>query len=180
VGLCTVANSLAQPLYLLLMAFRMAWPQWHNARLHEPEKHKQMVSRCSTYFMALNGVAVALLGVYMPILVHAFLNERYWTIGPVTFMPAMSIVIYSLCFVFWVGANVAKKNRMIPVFFASPRKRTSRSTSGSCRCTGCGQPAWTMVIGYAILAVTVHFYSQHWYPIRYEWAVCSRCCWPPA
>ena len=39
----------------MLMAFRMAWPQWHYAKLHEPEKHKHMVARSSTYFIALNG-----------------------------------------------------------------------------------------------------------------------------
>ena len=54
VGLYTVAYSLSQPLYLTLMAFRMAWPQWHYAKLHEPEKHRKMVSRSSTYFLALN------------------------------------------------------------------------------------------------------------------------------
>ena len=41
VGLYTVAYSLSQPLYLTLMAFRMAWPQWHYAKLHEPEKHRR-------------------------------------------------------------------------------------------------------------------------------------------
>ena len=29
--------------------------------------------------------------------------------------------------------------------------------------------AWTTVAGFAILAVTVYFYSEKWYPIPYEW-----------
>ncbi len=29
--------------------------------------------------------------------------------------------------------------------------------------------AWTHVTGFAILAVTVYFYSEKWYPIPYEW-----------
>ena len=29
--------------------------------------------------------------------------------------------------------------------------------------------AWTHVAGFAILAVTVYFYSEKWYPIPYEW-----------
>ena len=36
VGLYTVANSLSQPLYLVMMAFRLAWPQWHYAQLQRP------------------------------------------------------------------------------------------------------------------------------------------------
>ncbi len=170
VGLYTVANSLAQPLYLLLMAFRMAWPQWHYARLHEPEKHRHMVSRSSTYFMALNGVALVLLGAFMPLIVHTFLNERYWSVGPVTFVLALSIVLYSLYFVFWVGANVAKKNRMIPVFFAIASAVNISLNFWLIPEYGMWAAAWTTVVGYAILAITVYFYSQHWYPIRYEWA----------
>ena len=170
VGLYTVANSLAQPLYLVLMAFRMAWPQWHYARLHEPAKHRHMVSRSSTYFMTLNGLALVLLGTYMPFIVHTFLNERYWSVGPVTFVLALSIVLYSLYFVFWVGANVAKKNRMIPVFFAIASATNLLLNFWLIPEYGMWAAAWTTVVGYAILAVTVYFYSQHWYPIRYEWA----------
>lgn len=169
VGLYTVANSLAQPLYLLLMAFRMAWPQWHYARLHEPEKHKQMIARSSTYFMVLNGAALALLGTYMPILIHTLLNERYWTIGPVTFILAVSVVIYALYFVFWVGANVAKKNRQIPVFFAIASAVNIGLNFWLVPLYGIWAAAWTSVAGFALLATSVYFYSQHWYPIRYEW-----------
>ena len=117
VGLYTVAYSLSQPLYLTLMAFRMAWPQWHYAKLHEPEKHKKMVSRSSTYFLALNALMLVLMGAFMPLIMHTFLNERFWSIGPTTFVLALSVAVYAVYFVFWVGSNVAKKNRMIPVFF---------------------------------------------------------------
>lgn len=169
VGLYTVANSVAQPLYLLLMAFRMAWPQWHYAKLHEPEKHKQMVARSSTYFMVLNGLALVFLGIYLPILIRTFLNERYWTIGPVTFVLAASVIIYSLYFVFWVGSNVAKKNRQIPVFFAIASATNIALNFWLVPLFGMWAAAWTTVAGYLILAVTVYFYSQHWYAIRYEW-----------
>ena len=73
VGLYTVANSLAQPLYIVGMAFRMAWPQWHYAKLNEPELHKRMVSRSSTYFMAFNALLLVLIGVYLPVVVHVLL-----------------------------------------------------------------------------------------------------------
>ena len=56
VGLYTVANALAQPLYVVGMAFRMAWPQWHYAYLDDEVAHKRMIARSSTYFLALNGL----------------------------------------------------------------------------------------------------------------------------
>jgi len=170
VGLYTVANSLAQPLFLVLMAFRMAWPQWHYAKLHEPEKHKHMVARSSTYFITLNGAALVLLGTFLPLIVHVFLNRKFWSVGPVTFVLGLSIVLYALYFIFWVGANVAKRNRMIPVFFAIASAANIALNFWLIPQYGMWAAAWTTVAGYVILAVTVYFYSQKWYPIPYEWA----------
>ena len=76
VGLYTVANSLSQPLYIVGMAFRMAWPQWHYAKLNEPEEHKRMVSRSSTYFMAFNAILLVLVGIYLPLVIHVLLDEE--------------------------------------------------------------------------------------------------------
>ena len=115
VGLYTVANSLSQPLYIVGMAFRMAWPQWHYAKLNEPERHKRMVSRSSTYFMAFNGILLVLVGFYLPLVIHLLLNEKFWSVGPTTFVLTLSVALYNLYFIFWIGANVAKKNRLIPV-----------------------------------------------------------------
>ena len=170
VGLYTVANSLAQPLYMVLMAFRMAWPQWHYAKLDEPEKHRHMVARSSTYFMGLNGLALVLMGTYLPLLVHVFLNRRYWSVGPVTFVLALSIAAYALYFVFWVGANVAKRNQMIPVYFAIASAANIALNFWLVPRYGMWAAAWTTVIGYGILVVTIYFHSQRWYPIPYEWS----------
>ncbi|HQG03588.1 MAG TPA: oligosaccharide flippase family protein [Thermoleophilia bacterium] len=169
VGLYTVAYSLSQPLYLTLMAFRMAWPQWHYARLHEPEKHKHMVARSSTYFLGLNVGVLVLMGTFMPLLVHVFLNKRYWTVGPTTFVLAVSVALYAVYYIFWVGSNVAKKNRMIPVFFLIASGVNIALNFVIVPRYGMWGAAWTTVLGYAILAVTVYFYSQKWYPIPYEW-----------
>jgi len=169
VGLYTVAYSLSQPLYLTLMAFRMAWPQWHYAELHEPEKHRKMVSRSSTYFLALNAAMLVLMGAFMPFIVHTFLNERYWSIGPTTFVLALSVAVYAVYFVFWVGSNVAKKNRMIPVFFLIASGANIGLNFLLVPEYGMYAAAWTTVAGFTILAATVYFYSQKWYPIPYEW-----------
>jgi hypothetical protein len=101
--------------------------------------------------------------------VHLFLNERYWSVGPATFVLSLSVVLYAVYFVFWVGSNVAKKNRMIPVFFLIASGVNIALNFVVVPEYGMWGAAWTHVIGYAILVVTVYFYSQHWYAIRYEW-----------
>ncbi len=170
VGLYTVANSLAQPLYLVLMAFRMAWPQWHYSKLDDSAQHKRLVARSSTYFLALNGFVLVLLGAALPLITHVLLNERFWSVAPTTFVLAVSISIYGVYFIFWVGANVAKKNRMIPVFFAISSAVNVGLNFLLVPSYGMWAAAWNTVIGYAILAVTIYFYSRRFYPIPYEWS----------
>ena len=169
VGLYTIANSLSQPLYIVGMAFRMAWPQWHYAKLNEPAKHKRMVSRSSTYFMAFNGILLVLVGFYLPVVIHVLLNEKFWSVGPTTFVLTLSVALYNLYFIFWIGANVAKKNRLIPVITLVASGVNVALNFLLVPVYGMWAAAWTTVIGFGILAVLVYFVSNRWYPIPYEW-----------
>ncbi len=169
VGLYTVANSLSQPLYIVGMAFRMAWPQWHYAKLNEPERHKRMVSRSSTYFMLFNGMLLVLVGFYLPLVIHLLLNEKFWSVGPTTFVLTLSVALYNLYFIFWIGANVAKKNRLIPVITLVASAVNVGLNFLLVPEYGMWAAAWTTVIGFGILAVLVYFVSNKWYPIPYEW-----------
>ena len=169
VGLYTVANSLAQPLYIVGMAFRMAWPQWHYAKLNEPELHKRMVSRSSTYFMAFNALLLVLIGVYLPLVVHVLLASDFWSVTSTTYVLTLSVALYNLYFIFWIGSNVAKKNRLIPVITLIASGVNVGLNFLLVPVYGMWAAAWTTVIGFAILAVLVYFISNHYYPIPYEW-----------
>jgi len=169
VGLYTVANSLSQPLYIVGMAFRMAWPQWHYAKLNDPELHKRMVSRSSTYFMAFNAVLLVLVGMYLPTVVHVLLDEDFWSIGPTTFVLTLSVALYNLYFIFWIGCNVAKKNRMVPVITLVASGVNVGLNFLLVPKYGMWAAAWTTVVGFGILALLIYFVSNKWYPIPYEW-----------
>jgi O-antigen/teichoic acid export membrane protein len=169
VGLYTVANSLAQPLYVAGMAFRMAWPQWHYARLSDPALHKRLVARSSTYFMTLNGFLIVAAAVFLPLVIHVLLNSKFWSVGPTTFVLTLSISVNNLYFIFWVGANVAKKNRLIPFIALVASAVNIGLNFLVVPIWGMYGAAWTTVLGFAILAVLVFFVSRHWYPIPYEW-----------
>ncbi len=169
VGLYTVANALAQPLYLVLTAFRMAWPQWHYAKLDDPAEHRRLVARSSTYFLTLNALLVVVLGATLPLICHVLLDEKYWSIAPVTFVLTLSIALYAVYTVFWVGANVAMKNRLIPVFVIVSSAVNVGLNFLLVPRYGMWAAAWTTVVGYLILAVTIYFYSEHYYHIPFEW-----------
>jgi O-antigen/teichoic acid export membrane protein len=169
VGLYTVANSLSQPLYIVGMAFRMAWPQWHYAKLKEPELHKRMVARSSTYFMLFNALLLAMAGMYLPLVVHVLLNHKFWSVGPTTFVLTLSVALYNLYFIFWIGANVAKKNRMIPLITLVASAVNVGLNFVLIPHYGMWAAAWTTVIGFGLLAFQIYFYSNRWYPIPFEW-----------
>ena len=160
VGLYTVANALAQPLYIVGMAFRMAWPQWHYVKMNEPELHKRMVARSSTYFMAFNALLLVLVGMYLPIVMHALLDEDFWSIGPTTFVLTLSVALYNLYFIFWAGSNVAKKNRLIPVITLIASGVNVALNFVLVPTYGMWAAAWTTVLGFGILAVLVYFVLQ--------------------
>jgi peptidoglycan biosynthesis protein MviN/MurJ (putative lipid II flippase) len=64
---------------------------------------------------------------------------------------------------------VAKKNQMIPVFFAVSSAVNVGLNFLLIPEYGMWAAAWTTVAGYLILAVTIYFYSRRYYPIPYEW-----------
>jgi O-antigen/teichoic acid export membrane protein len=169
VGLYTVASSLSQPLYIVGMAFRMAWPQWHYERLNDPERHKRLVARSATYFMALNAALLVVVGLYLPLGLHLLLNHKFWSVGPTTFVLTISVALYNLYFIFWVGANVAKKNRLIPVITLVASGVNAGLNLVLVPHYGMYAAAWTTTVGFGLLALQVFFISQHWYPVPYEW-----------
>ena len=66
----------------------------------------------------------------------------------------MSVALYSLYYVFWVGSNVAKKNQLIPVFFLIASGVNIALNFWFVPEYGMWAAAWTHVIGFLILAVT--------------------------
>jgi len=171
VGLYTAAFTISQPVYLAMTAFRMAWPQWHYARLHEPERHKQLVARSSTYFLFVCVAMLVLQGAFMPLLVRVLLRQpAFWVVGPTTLLLTIATVAYSAYFVFWTGANVAKKNRLIPVITAVASGLNIGLNFLLVPKYGMIAAAWTTLIGYIVLAALMYPISEHYYPIPFEWA----------
>jgi O-antigen/teichoic acid export membrane protein len=169
VGLYTVANSLAQPLFLVAAAFGLAWPQWHYAKMADPDEHRHFVARSATYYLTINGLVLVAFGAFLPLAIHVLIGEQYWEVTGVTFVLAVSIVIYSIYFIFWTGASVAKRISMMPVFFAIASLANIALNFVFVPDYGMWAAAWTAVAGFTILAVMTYFYSRRSYPIPFEW-----------
>ena len=80
VGVYTTAFTISQPVYMVMTAFRMAWPQWHFSRLNDPEAHKRMVARSSTYFLLICMMMLVAQGIWMPLMLRVltFHNSGFW------------------------------------------------------------------------------------------------------
>ena len=170
VGLYTAAFQLSQPVYVVMTAFNMAWPQWHYSRLSDPEEHKRLVATSGTYFMALSVFIMAAMAAGMPLLIRVLLHKAsYWSVGPTTLVLTLANVLYCLYYVLWVGCNVAKKNRQIPIITAIASVANIGLNFLLIPRYGMIAAAWTTVLGFAILAGGVYVLSHRYYPIRYEW-----------
>jgi O-antigen/teichoic acid export membrane protein len=170
VGLYTTAFQLSQPVYVAAAAFRMAWPQWHYAKLNDPAEHKKLVARSSTYFMVLSAILLVGMGVYMPLIVRVLLHKAsYWSVGPTTEVLALSTVVFGFYFVLWTGCNVAKKNRQIPLITVLASALNLGLNFLLIPKYGMWAAAWTTVAGFVLLCVLVYFISQRHYPIAFEW-----------
>jgi O-antigen/teichoic acid export membrane protein len=171
VGLYTAAFQLSQPVYVVMTAFNMAWPQWHYSRLSNPVEHKQLVARSGTYFIALCVFILAAMAAVMPLMIRVLLHSpAYWSVGPTTLILTLANVLYCLYYVLWVGCNVAKKNRRIPFITAIASAANIALNFALIPKYGMVAAAWTTVLGFAILCAGVYVLSQKYYPIKYEWA----------
>jgi O-antigen/teichoic acid export membrane protein len=171
VGVYTAAFTISQPVYMVMSAFRMAWPQWHFAKLHDPVKHKLMVARSSTYFLFFCTLMLVAQGIWMPLTVRVLLrNHGFWRAGPTALILTAATVFYSAYFVFWVGSNVAKKNRLVPLVTAVASGLNVGFNLLLIPHFGMIAAAWTTFAGYAVLAALIYPISRRYYPIPYEWA----------
>jgi O-antigen/teichoic acid export membrane protein len=171
VGLYTAAFQLSQPVYVVMTAFNLAWPQWHYSRLSNPVEHKKLVARSGTYFIALCVFLMAVMAAVMPLMIRVLLHSpSYWSVGPTTLILTLANVLYCLYYVLWVGCNVAKKNRRIPFITAIASAANIALNFALIPKYGMVAAAWTTVLGFAILCAGVYALSQKYYPIKYEWA----------
>ena len=170
VGLYTASYTLAQPVYYAGFAFRMAWPQWHYAWLHDPPRHKRQVARGYTYFTFMSAVLLTLLGVFLPLMIRVLLRRpSYWTIGEAVMLLAFSTAFFNSYHLFLVGVNVTKKNRFLPFPVAIAAAINIGLNIVFIPKYGMIAAAWSTLIGFALLAVMMRALSNHYYRIPHEW-----------
>jgi O-antigen/teichoic acid export membrane protein len=169
VGLYSSAFMLAQPVYFAMNSFRLAWPQWHYSWLHDPPRHKRLVARGFTYFCLLSVSIIVVLGVFMPVWVRLLLRKPdYWSVGPATLVLAFSILFFGAYYIMAVGANVMKKNRLIPVVVTAAALLNVGLNIILIPRYGYIAAAWSTLIGFAVLTYLMHAVSQHYYRISHE------------
>jgi hypothetical protein len=80
------------------------------------------------------------------------------------------MVLNSAYNVFWVGANVAKKNRLVPVVVGAGSLVNLALNIVLIPRWGIIAASWTTVAGFAVLAVLMLFVSRRYYVIPYQWS----------
>jgi O-antigen/teichoic acid export membrane protein len=170
VGKYVAANNLSQPVYMALAAFNIAWPQWHFKWLHDEPRHKRLVAQGSTFFILASCFLVAVMAVYMPLFIRLLLHRpAYWSVGYTTIVLCIGIVAYGFYYIFWVGAQVAKKSALLPVIGLAAAGTNIGLNVVLIPRYGMIAAAYTTLIGFALLAGLMLPISRRYYRIRYEW-----------
>jgi O-antigen/teichoic acid export membrane protein len=166
-GLYGVAFRYSQVVLVVVLAFRMGWPQWHYSWLHSG-RHPQMLARGGNFFFFAVGIPVVVVAAWITPLFHLLMPERYWDATPAVAPLGIAAMLTGAYTVFAVGLNVTKRMRLIPPL----------AVLGAVSAVGFNfllippwsfvGAAWATVGAYAVVAVSVLIVSHRVYRVPWD------------
>jgi len=166
-GLYGVAFRYSQVVLVVVLAFRMGWPQWHYSWLHSG-RHPQMLARGGNFFFFAVGVVVVVLAAWIRPIFEVLMPERYWDATPAVAPLGIAAMLTGAYTVFAVGLNVTKRMRLIPPL----------AVLGAAAAVGFNflliprwsfvGAAWATVGAYAVVAIAVLIVSSRVYPVPWD------------
>jgi O-antigen/teichoic acid export membrane protein len=166
-GLYGVAFRYSQVVLIVVLAFRMGWPQWHYSWLHSG-RHPQMLARGGNFFFFAAGMVVVLLAAWIRPVFEILMPERYWDATQAVAPLGIAAMLTGAYSVFAVGINIVKRMRVIPPL----------AVLGAATAVGLNfllippwsfvGAAWATVGAYAVVAVAVLIVSSRVYPVPWD------------
>jgi O-antigen/teichoic acid export membrane protein len=112
VGLYSIGFKIASALFLLIVAFRLAWTPYALSIENQPGALTVYAKAC-TYYSVLTMWAAVTIGLFSHELLVVFTTPAYHSAAGVVAPLALSIVAYGLLYIFSVGVNLAKRTDVI-------------------------------------------------------------------
>jgi O-antigen/teichoic acid export membrane protein len=158
---------------LIVSMFDYAWRPFFLSHAQEPDA-KKMFARIATYvililmvgFLAISFFIGDIVGI--EIMHHRLIHPAYWAglgIVPIILLAYIFTGIYILLI---PGIYIEKKTQFLPLTSGLGAAANIGMNLLLIPLLGITGAAWSALGGYIVMAVSLYFIVQHYYPVRYE------------
>jgi len=168
VGLYSVGVRIASAMVLLLTAFRTAWPAFAYS-IEDDEEAKGAYGFVLTYLVVISSWVAAALALLSPWLVHWLTKPDFSSASRVVGPLAFSTVAFAGYIVISIGVGRARRTQFNWVVTGI----AGAANLGLCLALipfyGMMGAAVATIVSYVIMFVGMAWWSQHVYPVPYQW-----------
>jgi O-antigen/teichoic acid export membrane protein len=169
VGLYSIGASFGLALKLFLSAFESAWTPFFLSVMKEPDA-RETYRTVSTYVVAVLVFLVAGLCAVAPDVVRLTTTRQFHDAARVTPWIALGVMFQGMYLVGSIGLVITKRTTRYPLATGVAAGTSLLANWLLIPRYGVQGAAWANTIAYATLAAVTVGFSQHLYPIRYEWS----------
>jgi O-antigen/teichoic acid export membrane protein len=174
VGIYMVNYRLAIPMMLFVAMYDYAWRPFYLSNF-ESKDAKELFSRIFTYFVYTSGIVFLATAFFIEFLVRLpffggrFIEPTYWQGMDIIPIVMFGYIFNGFYINFNAGINIEKKTQYLPVAVGISAIVNIILNFLTIPLMGYRGAAWATFWAYLVSAVIIYYYSQKFYPIRYEW-----------
>lgn len=174
VGLFSAGYKLGMIMSLMVAAFRFAWQPFFLSTSKQPDA-KAIFSRVLTYFTLACSVIFLGMCFFVDDLVRLNLGgftlfgSDYWQSTVVVPIVLLAYVFLGAYIIFIVGIHLEKKTIYLPFITGLGAIVNIGANYALIPHFGMMGAAWSTVLAYIAMSVSLYFVAQRLYPIQYEW-----------
>ena len=168
IGVYSIGASFALAMKLFLSAFEYAWAPFYFATMKEPVATRTF-SAVTTYGLAVLLLLASGLSAIAQDLVRLMTEPQFYGAARVIPWVAAGVVFQGVYLLTSIGLNITKHTGYYPVSTTVAAAVSIGANVVLIPRFGMIGAAWSNLAAYAVLAATAMWFSQRFYPIRYEW-----------
>ncbi len=173
IGVYSIGASFALAMKLFLSAFEYAWAPFYFATMKEANAARTF-SAVTTYGLAVLLLLAAGLSAIAQDLVRLMTEPQFYGAARVIPWVAAGVVFQGVYLLTSIGLNITKRTEYYPVSTTVAAAVSIGANVLLIPRFGMIGAAWSNLAAYAVLAATAMWFSQRFYPIRYEWGRIAR------
>lgn len=173
IGVYSIGASFALAMKLFLSAFEYAWAPFYFATMKEADAARTF-SAVTTYGLAVLLLLASGLSAVAQDLVRLMTEPQFYGAARVIPWVAAGVVFQGVYLLTSIGLNITKRTEYYPVSTTVAAAVSIGANVLLIPRFGMIGAAWSNLVAYAVLAATAMWFSQRFYPIRYEWGRIAR------